>query len=142
MVRVNLVNPKFLTDQHLIAEYAEMLMLITYIKQFPENKNIPEKFTLKTGHMRFFKDKVLYLKKRHAQIREEMKKRGFIPKRTISLSGVKKNLMNNWKPNPQDLQLIKIRIKQKILMKPEWYRYYGQHKSKKFLIELISQAKE
>ena len=141
MVRVNLVNPKYLTDQHLIAEYAEVLMLLAYIKQHPEKKEIPKKFTLKNGHMRFFKDKVMYLKNRHEQIIKEMKKRGFRPTRTLKTYGVKRSLMNNWKPNPQDLQIIKKRLIQKINLKPEWYRYYGKHKSKRFLIELISRAK-
>lgn len=141
MVRVNLVNPKYLTDQHLIAEYAEILMLLAYIKQHPEKKNIPSRYTLKKGHMKFFKDKVLYLKRRHEQIIREMKKRGFKPTRNLKISGLRKSLMNNWKPNPQDLQIIKRRLIQKIKMKPGWYRYYGEHKSKRFLIELTSRAK-
>ena len=116
-------------------------MLVAYIKQHPEIRNIPDKYTLKNGHMRFFKDKVLYLKKRHKQIKGEMKSRGFKPVRTLRTSGVKKSLMNNWKPNPQDLQLIKKRLLYKLKLKPEWYRYYGEHKPKKFLIELVSKAK-
>jgi len=74
MVRVNLINPGCLADQHLIAEYAEILMLVGYIKKHPEKDNIPARYTLKTGHMRFFKDKALYLKKRHEQLIKEMKK--------------------------------------------------------------------
>ena len=141
MVRVNLINPKYLTDQHLIAEYAEIIMLIAYVKKYPKKKSIPEKYTLKNGHMRFFKDKVVYLKKRHEKLRREMRRRGFFPKRTLSMKGVKKNLMNDWKPNPQDLQLIKKRILYKLKLKPEWYRYYGEHKSKKFFIDMTKNAK-
>ena len=36
MVRVNILNPRSLADQHLIAEYNEILMLISYIKKYPK----------------------------------------------------------------------------------------------------------
>ena len=35
MVRVNLVNPAALSDQHLVAEYNEILMLGAYIRIYP-----------------------------------------------------------------------------------------------------------
>ena len=76
MVRINLVNPKNLSDQHLIAEYNEILMLISYIKRYPKLEGIPLNYCLGKGHMKFFKNKVEYLKKRHELIKNEMKKRG------------------------------------------------------------------
>ena len=141
MVRVNLINPRYLADQHLIAEYAEILILSAYVKKYPAKENIPDKYTLKTGHMRFFKDKTLYLKKRHEQIINEMKKRGFAPKRTLNFKGIKKDLMNNWSPNPQDLQIIKKRLIYKIKLKPDWYRYYGEYKPEKFFVDMARNAR-
>jgi len=145
VVRVNLIKPFNLADQHLIAEYAEILMLMAYIRAHPgeddvREDDIPVRSTMGKGHMRFFKDKALYLKKRHEELKKEMRKRGFVPKRSLSLAGMKKSLLNDWKPNPQDLQIIKKRLIQKLKMEPEWYRYYGEHRPKKFLIRLVSES--
>jgi deoxyribonuclease (pyrimidine dimer) len=143
MVRVNLVNPKCLTDQHLVAEYLEILMLLAYIYKYQRHDvnnlgTIPERFCLGKGHMSFFKNKVLYLKKRHELLKKEMRRRGFVARKTLSLQGIGKKLKNDWSPNPQDLQIIRKRLKQKISLKPEWYRYYRKKRSKKFLLKLIS----
>ena len=46
MVRINLVDPKKLSDQHLIAEYDEILMLTAYIKKYPKIEDIPKKYLL------------------------------------------------------------------------------------------------
>jgi deoxyribonuclease (pyrimidine dimer) len=81
MVRINIINPQNLADQHLIAEYDEMLMLLGYIKRYPEVKEgeIPKEYCLGTGHMRFFKDKLLYIKNRHELIKKEMRRKCIIP---------------------------------------------------------------
>lgn len=140
MVRINLIKPKYLADQHLIAEYAEILILLDYIKKHPETDNIPKKFCLGKGHQKFFKNKILYLKKRHEKLKQEMKKRNFHPKKTINLKNYKKSLVKDWKPNKEDLKIIKKRITERINLKPEFYRYYGKHYSKKFLIDLIQKS--
>jgi len=138
MVRINLINPVKLTDQHLIAEYNEILMLLSYVKNYPNLNNIPKNYCLGTGHIRFFKDKLLYLKNRHELLKKEMHKRGFATNKTINLSGFPKQLLNNWKPNSEDYQIIKERIKNKINLKPDFYRYYGKYKGKGFLISLLN----
>jgi hypothetical protein len=53
MVRVNLVQPEMLADQHLIAEYNEILMLTAYIRTHPETADLPKHYCLGKGHMRF-----------------------------------------------------------------------------------------
>lgn len=138
MVRVNLVNPKCLTDQHLVAEYDEMLMLMAYVREHQNLEGMPKNFCLGKGHIKFFKNKIGYLKKRHELLKKEMRRRGFAARKTLNVKGIDKGLLKDWSPNPQDLQIIKKRIKQKICLKPEWYRYYGKHKTKKFLLELVS----
>lgn len=141
MVRVNLIDPACLTDPHLVAEYDEILMLMAYIREHQDFEGIPDNYCLGKGHIKFFKNKIGYLKKRHELLKKEMKKRGFVARKTLDTKGINKGMLKDWSPNPQDLQIIKKRIKQKILLKPEWYRYYGEHESKKFLIRLISRAK-
>ena len=78
MVRVNLIKPEYLTDQHLIAEQVEILMLMNYIINHPVMDGTePKEFTLNKGHMKFFRDKVLYLKIRYNNIHNEILNRGF-----------------------------------------------------------------
>lgn len=139
MVRVNIINPKYLADQHLIAEYNEILMLISYIKNFPETSwdKIPENYVLGKGHMLFFKNKLKYLEKRHFELSKEMKIRGFNVNKIVEISDFDKKFLGNWKPNKRDFEIITQRILEKIKLKPEWYRYYGENKSLKFFKELM-----
>jgi len=83
MVQVNLIDHGSLADQHLIAEYNEIFMLVPYIRKFPVCKDTPKNYVLGTGHMTFFKDKVLYLKKKHESLKSKMKASGFFPIKTI-----------------------------------------------------------
>lgn len=139
MVRVNLVPPKSLSDQHLVAEYDEILMLCAYIKKYPQidKDKIPKKFILKKGHMIFFKNKVLYLKKRHDLLKMEMKKRGFKSTKTIRLSEFQKQNKKDWKPKKSDLIIITERISYKLRLKPNYYRYYGEYRATYFFLGLL-----
>ena len=137
MVRINLINPNRLTDQHLIAEYNEILMLLGHVKKFPIIRTSPKKYCLGKGHITFFKNKLLYLKKRHEQIKKEMKKRGYKTNKKIKLSIYKKELKNDWKPKKEDKEIIIKRIIQKLKKKPNYYTHYGKHKPLKQLIKII-----
>jgi deoxyribonuclease (pyrimidine dimer) len=137
MVRVNLVKPELLSDQHLVAEYDEILMLTAYIKKYPSLDQIPVKYCLGKGHMRFFKDKLIYLKKRHEDLKIEMQKRNFQTNKTINLTHFKKINKNDWQPKKEDYEIIKKRIIEKLNLKPTYYRYYGQYKGKTFFIRIL-----
>ncbi len=142
MVRINIINPKFLADQHLIAEYDEILMLLGYVKRYPLNNldKIPKKYKLGPGHILFFKNKLKYLERRFKDIKEEMKKREFSGEIKINLKEFDKRLINDWKPNKKDKEVIKERLIYKINLKPDYYRYYREKKPKSFFIELIKNA--
>lgn len=137
MVRINLIKPKQLADQHLIAEYNETLMLLGYVKKHPDVNEIPEEYKLGPGHIKFFKNKLVYLKNRHEEIKKEMHNRGFQTTKTINLNDYNKELHNNWKPKQKDFKIIKERLTWKIKQKPNYYRYYSENKSQKFLIDLL-----
>jgi len=141
MVRINLIPPRNLADQHLIAEYNEILMLLGHIKKFTKIKNQPKEYCLGKGHITFFKDKIKYLKERHELIKKEMKKRGFNNSKKIKLSNYPKKYRNNWKPKKKDKEIIKEKIISKINLKPNYYRYCREKKSKNFLIKLINKNK-
>ncbi len=142
MVRINIINPKFLADQHLIAEYNEILMLLGYVKKNPELniKKIPDKYKLGPGHILFFKNKLKYLDKRFLLLKQEMNKRGFSSNMNIDLSLFQKYLINDWEPRDEDKKIIKERLTYKINLKPEYYRYYKEKKPKEFFIEMIKNA--
>ena len=130
MTRINLINPEELTDQHLIAEYREITMVPAALKRTINSKSglklnqIPKNFTLNKGHVKFFYNKGLYLKKRYDKLVTEMKKRGFNPdsKRKFPKDVFLPNLYNDWHPSLHDKKIIHERIAEKIKMKPKWYK--------------------
>ena len=83
MTRVNLVDPRQLADQHLIAEYREIFMIGSALQRSLGSKvsvtDILKNFTSNTGHIKFFYDKGEYLSKLYDCLIEEMKRRGMSP---------------------------------------------------------------
>lgn len=140
MVRINLIPPRYLADQHLVAEYNEILMLIGHVKKFPKIRNQPEQYCLGPGHINFFKNKLKYLQDRHEFLKKEMIKRDYKPTKSIDLTKFDKELVNDWKPREKDYKIIKKRLIEKINLKPDYYRYYKEKKGKKFLVNLIKKA--
>tara|TARA_R100000008_G_scaffold61656_1_gene38985 strand:+ start:225 stop:632 length:408 start_codon:yes stop_codon:yes gene_type:complete len=129
MTRINIVHPSELTDQHLIAEYREIFMVGSSLQRSLKSKNwnpkdIPIKFTLNTGHVKFFYDKGKYLFKRYDELRIEMKARGMNPDdtRVFKREQWPDELWNDWTPSLEDYRLIRQRIEDRINMKPNWYR--------------------
>mgnify|MGYP003966322225 FL=1 len=135
MTRINLVPPKELTDQHLVAEYREIFMVGSSLQRSIASKNwsktlanLPERFTLNAGHVKFFYNKGLYLDKRYHQLVHEMKRRGMDPdpNRQFKAEQWPDELWNDWKPSPRDKQIIRERIKERISEKPGWYRWSNE----------------
>jgi hypothetical protein len=63
MARVNVgINPKLLSDQHLVAESVELTMITGNLRiyNYKLKSPTPLKFSLGKGHMNFFKDKIIY----------------------------------------------------------------------------------
>ena len=131
MTRINLISPSELTDQHLIAEYREIFMVGASLNRTLNSKagyreeKIPKRYTLNTGHVYFFYNKGAYLHRRYHELIDEMKMRGFQPdnSRVFPTSIFKDNgLYKDWIPSIEDYKIIRQRIKEKIAMKPNWYR--------------------
>ncbi|MCS7141076.1 MAG: pyrimidine dimer DNA glycosylase/endonuclease V [Candidatus Nitrosocaldus sp.] len=144
MVRINLIDPLYLMDQHLLAEHNEMLMLISYFRRYPLTRDdasrIPERFVLGRGHMIFFKDKLLYIKRRHDEIREEMARRGYRSRRVISIDCFPRTMLRDWRPDAHDVTIIKARLIERVRSKPWLYTYYGRRLALDTLIRLIEDA--
>ena len=129
MTRINIIEPSELTDQHLIAENREIFMVGSSLQRSLKSKNwnpkdIPIKFTLNTGHVKFFYDKGKYLSNRYDELRTEMKARGMTPDitRVFKKEQWPNELWNDWTPNLEDYKIIRERIEERIKSKPNWYR--------------------
>lgn len=117
MTRINCgINPSDLTDKHLIAEHREIKRIPNLISKGKYNKNkIPERFTLGTGHVRFFYDKLGYLLKRYRQLYKECKARGFnIQNYESAWNSIPKELMNDYFPTESDRELVRKRISERL----------------------------
>lgn len=118
MSRVNVgVNPRYISDQHLIAESVEIIMITGQLKSnnFTIKSEIPKKFGLRQGHMTFFKNKLVYLEKRLYEVNCELLRRGFNPSTNINLTEFPNCLKNDWQPSYEDSLLIRNRIKERML---------------------------
>lgn len=120
------VDPKLLTDQWLIAEQVELLMLPGMLRRlnYKPRSPIPEKFTLGKGHMLFWVDKLKYLRHRHDEIKKEVSRRGFkVTDREIDLSEFPEKFINDWKPTLEDSMILRERLIWKLNRKPIMWRY-------------------
>jgi deoxyribonuclease (pyrimidine dimer) len=135
VTRINLVDPKALTDQHLIAEYLELPMVFGSLKRTLNSKTgfdpkkIKKRCPLGGGHIYFFYDKLGYLKKRYLKLIKEMHRRGFNPSpdsRKTDLNQFPKHLYRDYRPSQAEKDLLKKRILSRIKRKPEWYKYMGK----------------
>lgn len=136
MTRINSdVDPKTLMDQHLMAEYRELPMVLASLRRSLKTqsereilKKIPPRFTLNKGHVLFFYNKLTFLKNRYDRLVDELINRGYNldQNRVLDLSGIPTTFFNDWTARPADDAVIEQRIKEKIAMKPLWYKYYGE----------------
>ena len=131
MTRINAgINPKLLHRLHLIAEYREITMVPAALKRSLRTKDkknildsVPEKFTLNSGHVRFFYDKILFLFYRFHILCDELQLRGYKANinRDEALNGFPKEFYKNWIPTEEDNALVWERINLRISEKPHLY---------------------
>lgn len=74
MTRINgSIDPADLTDQHLLAEYREMVRIPNHVMRHEIRLDkIPKSFRLGRGHVTFFYDKIQFLHQRFILIKETM----------------------------------------------------------------------
>lgn len=117
MTRINSgFPPKQLTDRHLMAEHRELKRIPNVVSKGKYNlKRVPSEFTLGTGHVSFFYDKMLYLKKRYIELYDECRRRGFNVQNYLSCwDGVPPELMNDYTPTQRDVDIITERINDRL----------------------------
>lgn len=132
MTRINVVEPQELMDQHLLAEYRELPMVLAALRRSIRSKRglpkIPTEYTLGKGHVTFFYDKGTFLYKRYKALKRELTTRGYRldPNRKIEWHTIGPNLWKEYDPTPIDVAINRVRIAQRIMKRPNWYRYYGK----------------
>jgi len=153
MTRVNLVEPKDLADQHLFAEFRELKMVPAkmrrhstinqttgFLDMITMSKNpIPSKYTLGTGHVRFFYNKMDFLLARYRQIEDELLNRNYditySDAEHIFLDGFNPlQVISSWQPSPDEIKINVDRIVLRLNERPNWYRYYGKIQNPEFFV--------
>jgi deoxyribonuclease (pyrimidine dimer) len=144
MTRINLVPVKDLADQHLFAEWREIKMVPAALRRSLRTKplqtilkNIPKKYTLNTGHVTFFYNKMKFLTGRYADLSDELLTRSY----NLSKIGTFDQFMDDipiifntddWSPDQQEISVNVERIVTRINQKPEWYKYNGKKLTQDF----------
>jgi len=119
MTRINLVPPRELCDKHLIAEWRELVRIPrNLIKGKCKIESIPEQYTLGEGHVKFFYNKLAFLKTRYNALFMECKRRGFnvhyfFPNQK-DLSILPPELFGCYEPTEQALELNRHRIAERM----------------------------
>lgn len=127
MTRINVIPVSELSDQHLFAEWRELPRISSYAKKSKSLYNPPKSFTLGTGHVIFFYNKKKWLLERYQALTIELIKRKYnIQIKDLDLSSLDKFSQVEWSPTEADKKISRARIKEKLLMKPGWYRKYGK----------------
>lgn len=151
MTRINLVRVEDLADQHLFAEWREIKMIAPAAKRSLLAKpivkiveKISPQYTLNTGHVTFFYNKLPFLRNRFKELTEELQQRNFdispFDFETADYTFVYLRLSQiTWHPTKRDIQVNVDRIAQRLNEKPTWYRYYGDVYAPDFFIDRYNQ---
>jgi deoxyribonuclease (pyrimidine dimer) len=122
MTRINLIEPKELSTKHLVAEYREITRLPKNLRQSLNRKTkpfsleeIPKHYVLGKGHVKFFFDKMEFLKKRFESLVDEMLRRGYNPTyKDSSIFNCDEEFMNDYIPTEEALKINKERINERL----------------------------
>lgn len=112
MTRINVgIDPCELPDRLLLAEHREITRIPNAVRS-GRAKIVPQdRFTLGTGHVRFFYTRLGYLKRRYTDLFNECKRRGFrVTDKRSAFDGL---TYGEYTPTDADRQIILERITSK-----------------------------
>lgn len=123
MTRINTVPVQELTNQHLLAEYKEIVRPFSLVRNAQAkgvNKynlhskyNVPSEYTLGTGHVLFFYNKLSYLLKRYNALQQELIVRGYninpVADKDLS-DGIRSEWFGDYEPTQSALAINRERI--------------------------------
>ena len=117
MTRINTgIKPSLLCNQHLLAEHREIKRIPNQISKGKFTLNgIPSEFKLGSGHVKFFYDKLLYLKKRYEDLYSECLNRNLnVTYYGDAWNNLPKELMNDYQPTERDRLILVERINERL----------------------------
>jgi len=119
MTRINCVPVEELSGPHLVAEYRELPRVFALAQKaaLRGGYSQPDVYTIGKGHLLFFYTRLGYLARRHVELIDEMKRRGYTP----TFTGVRRedfpdapdSYWNDWEPTPEALRLNRARIQER-----------------------------
>lgn len=123
MTRINVIDPKDLCDQHLLAEHRELTRIPNDIVK--RQGNLPlsksQSYLLGTGHVTFFRDKLHFLKRRYDQLHQECLDRGFnVTYRWPESAADFPHLWNDYQVTAKDIALNLTRIEERMPENPRF----------------------
>ena len=135
MTRINTVHPSHLTDQWLLAEWRELPRIVNELEKHPQRfdiKKIPPQYTLNKGHVTFFRDKLMFLAKRHRELKRELRKRNIKHDKRIKVElhylrpHLKMFACNDWEPTQMDHSILIERLQERFDLRKKPYHITTQ----------------
>jgi len=117
MTRINVgVKPQELIGKHLIAEHREIKRIPNCIRKGKYNLDgIPDRFKLGTGHVKFFYNKLGYLKRRYDSLYSECIARGYnVTYYGDAWNDIPLNLLGDYHPTNEDRKIVLERINERL----------------------------
>lgn len=120
MTRINVVPVQELTREHLLGEWKEITRVFTQRRNAIQAKRIikvPKEYTLGTGHVSFFTDKLGFVLNRYQQLKNEMICRGYKPNPIpddLLKSGIDERFFRGYTSTEQALMLNRERIAKRL----------------------------
>lgn len=138
MTRVNLVYVQDLADQHLFAEWREIKMVPAALRRSLKTQsvaevlaNVPKRYTLNTGHVSFFFNKMRFLHRRYLELDAELRNRDYNisddhDPYEIFFREIPEEFHTDWQPDAAEIAINVERIVLRLNEKPDWYKHWGK----------------
>ena len=118
-----------------------MLRMPEYLrKSYKTGKplEIPLFYKMSAGHVKFFYDKGQYLKSRHEELKQEMRRRGMKPELTLHTGMFQHyGLMGDWQPTADSLYVNAERLCARIMDMADSPRYYKRDITKEQAVSML-----
>lgn len=122
MTRINCVPVEELCNKHLVAEYYELPRVFGLVRKAlekgvdPAAIPAPDRYTLGTGHVKFFYTRLGYCLIRQAALIEEMIARKMKPNLTEIkglAEGIPEHLFGDWEPDGEAIKVNRERLEER-----------------------------
>jgi hypothetical protein len=131
MTRINLLEPRELHPKHLVSEYRELPRVFGLVRRAqargltPDTAKIPPAYTMGTGHVLHFYNKLGFLMIRQVSLITEMNRRNY---RTTHqdpqslIDGILPHWVLDWTPTEAEIEVSRARLNEKLVQmaKSRW----------------------